>query len=97
MIPIPADRSYYYPRGSFGALFLQYFRYGYWKLAVMRKHRALISGRSVVPAAFVLLLLGLAVAATVSSVARIALAAIVPPHRGSPPWRSASRPSDAVV
>ncbi len=73
----PAIRSYYYPRGSFGALFLQYFRYGYWKLAVMRKHRALISGRSVVPAAFVLLLLGLAVAATVSSVARIALAAIV--------------------
>ena len=42
----PRIHSYYYPRGSFGSLFHQYYRYGYWKVAVIAKHRQVISGRA---------------------------------------------------
>jgi hypothetical protein len=50
-----------------GALFHQYFQYGFWKVAVVRKHRFPASWRQLVPAGFVLahilLALTLAVAA----------------------------------
>lgn len=49
----PSIRSYYHPRASFAALFRQYFQYGYWKVAVMRKHRIPASWRHLVPGAFV--------------------------------------------
>ena len=69
-------RSYYYPRGSFRAVFKQYFRYGYWKLAAIVKHGAVLSGRSMVPVVFVLTLAGLGVASIFSSPARIVLACV---------------------
>lgn len=47
-------RSWYRPRDSLGALFRQYFQYGFWKVAVIRKHRLPASWRHVVPGTFVL-------------------------------------------
>lgn len=49
----PAIVSWYQPRGSLGNLFLQYFQYGFWKVAVIRKHRVPASWRHVVPPTFV--------------------------------------------
>lgn len=46
--------SWYHPRSSLGALFRQYFQYGYWKVAVIKKHRLPASWRHLVPGAFVL-------------------------------------------
>lgn len=59
--------SYYRPRSTLGALFRQYFEYGFWKVAVLRKHRMVASLRQLVPvgalAAGLLLLLGVGIAA----------------------------------
>jgi succinoglycan biosynthesis protein ExoA len=49
----PRIKSSYTPRGSLAALFRQYLQYGFWKVAVIRKHRALASWRHVVPVLFV--------------------------------------------
>lgn len=49
----PSIRIYYTPRGSFRRLFGQYYEYGLWKPAVMRKHGCVVSARSLVPGAFV--------------------------------------------
>lgn len=59
----PRIRSSYTPRGSLGALFRQYLQYGFWKVAVIRKHGALASWRHAAPAIFVgsLLLAALAI------------------------------------
>jgi len=46
--------SWYHPRSSLGALFRQYFQYGFWKVAVIGKHRLPASWRHLVPGAFVL-------------------------------------------
>ena len=70
----PRIRLGYTPRGSFPALFRQYYRYGLWKVAVMRKHKRVLSVRSVVPFVFVLSLVTLAPAAVRSRAARRLLA-----------------------
>jgi succinoglycan biosynthesis protein ExoA len=49
----PRIKSSYVPRGSLVALGRQYMQYGYWKVAVMRKHRGLASWRHAVPPLFV--------------------------------------------
>jgi glycosyltransferase involved in cell wall biosynthesis len=56
----PTIRVAYTPRGSFRRVFRQYYEYGRWKPAVMRKHRSPTSARSLAPAIFVgsLLVLG---------------------------------------
>jgi hypothetical protein len=59
----PKIVSWYHPRGSLRSLFRQYFQYGFWKVAVIRKHRIPASWRHLVPALFV------------SSVAAVPLAA----------------------
>jgi len=46
-------RSWYRPRGSLTQLFRQYYQYGFWKVAVIRKHGGAASWRHYVPAAFV--------------------------------------------
>ena len=46
-------RVHYTPRGSYRGIFRQYFQYGFWKVAVMRKHRRMLSFRSIVPPMFV--------------------------------------------
>jgi len=75
----PKIRVYYKPRGSFRALARQYYDYGRWKIPIMRKHRAVLSGRSLAPPAFVLSLGMLAGLGVVSGGARrlLALEALV--------------------
>jgi glycosyltransferase involved in cell wall biosynthesis len=46
--------SWYSPRATLTALFLQYFQYGFWKVAVIRKHRMPGSWRHLAPVTFVL-------------------------------------------
>jgi glycosyltransferase involved in cell wall biosynthesis len=75
----PRIQSSYTPRASLTALFRQYAQYGFWKVAVIRKHRALASWRHAVPAlfvAFILLgaLLALSAAALGSYAAGVAIA-----------------------
>jgi glycosyltransferase involved in cell wall biosynthesis len=50
----PAIVSWYSPRPALSSLFHQYFQYGFWKVAVIRKHRLPGSWRHVVPIGFVL-------------------------------------------
>ena len=59
----PSIRSWYSPRGSLRALFRQYFQYGFWKVAVIRKHALPASWRHLVPVTLVGSLLLLALAA----------------------------------
>jgi len=51
----PSIISWYSPRSSLSKLFRQYFQYGFWKVAVIHKHRLLASWRHIVP----ILLVGL--------------------------------------
>jgi glycosyltransferase involved in cell wall biosynthesis len=51
----PSIVSWYQPRNSLRSLFRQYFQYGYWKVAVIRKHKVPASWRHLVPGAFVML------------------------------------------
>lgn len=68
--------SHYTPRESLGALARQFFQYGYWKLAVIRKHRLPASARHLVPFGFVATLLLLALAAPWWAPAAAVLAAL---------------------
>lgn len=61
----PRIQSVYTPRDSITALFRQYMQYGFWKVAVIRKHRALAAWRHAVPPVFVgSILLGAALSLT---------------------------------
>jgi succinoglycan biosynthesis protein ExoA len=70
----PTIRIFYTPRGSARRLFRQYYEYGLWKPAVMRKHGSVVSVRSLVPIAFVASLALLAALAPFSGWARVLLA-----------------------
>jgi len=50
----PAIVSWYSPRTTLSSLFRQYFQYGFWKVAVIRKHQLPGSWRHIVPIGFVL-------------------------------------------
>ena len=50
----PEIVSWYQPRSSLATLFRQYFQYGFWKVAVIQKHRLPASWRHLVPGTFVL-------------------------------------------
>jgi succinoglycan biosynthesis protein ExoA len=69
----PSIRIFYTPRGSFRRLFRQYFEYGLWKPAVMRKHGSVVSVRSLAPILFLLSIVVLAVFAPFSRIALLAL------------------------
>jgi succinoglycan biosynthesis protein ExoA len=64
----------YRPRGSLTKVFRQYYEYGRWKVPVMLKHRRALSGRSLVPIAFVTSLALLGVLSIPSGLARRLLA-----------------------
>jgi len=51
----PRITSWYWPRATLAALFRQYFQYGFWKVAVIRKHRKPASLRNLAPGASLLL------------------------------------------
>ncbi len=71
--------SWYTPRATFSGLFHQYFQYGFWKVAVIRKHRIPGSLRHLIPAGFALanivLLLGILITAVVQAKLSFAVAA----------------------
>jgi len=73
----PRIRSWYQPRRTPGSLFRQYFQYGYWKVAVIRKHRVPASWRHLVPAAAVLTGGALAIGAFYSSAVAFVLTTLV--------------------
>lgn len=47
-------RLKYYVRGNFEGLFRQFFQYGYWKVFVNKKHKAVTTFRQLIPPLFVL-------------------------------------------
>lgn len=49
----PKIKSHYFPRESLKELWRQYFKYGYFKLKVMQKHKIKISFRHFIPSCFV--------------------------------------------
>ena len=51
----PKIQSWYRPRKNLTALFQQYFQYGFWKVAVIRKHGRPASWRHLIPGACVLI------------------------------------------
>lgn len=53
----------YYVRSGYGSLSRQFFQYGYWKVFVNRKHRAVTTLRQLIPPAFVIYLVSLVAAA----------------------------------
>ena len=73
-----AIHSWYTPRATFYGLFHQYFQYGFWKVAVIRKHRIPGSVRHLIPAGFALanivLLLGILISAVVQAKLSLAVA-----------------------
>ncbi len=57
----PAICSTYFARPNLGALMRQYWRYGFWKVRMLRRYPATLRWRQAMPPIFVLGLLGLAV------------------------------------
>jgi hypothetical protein len=53
----PAIRSQYFARADLGALARQYFRYGFWKLKMLRRYPGTLRWRQALPPVFVLSLL----------------------------------------
>jgi glycosyltransferase involved in cell wall biosynthesis len=70
-------RSRYYSRGSWKALWRQYFQYGYWKVRVLQKHPRQMKARQFVPALFVAALAGAALLALFVPAARTVLLGIL--------------------
>ncbi|MCI0521869.1 MAG: glycosyltransferase family 2 protein [Chloroflexi bacterium] len=56
----PAIRAQYYARAHLKELFRQYWRYGYWKAQMLRRHPSTLRWRQALPPLFVLSLIGLA-------------------------------------
>lgn len=73
----PAIRAVYFARRSLPALARQYFRYGYWKLRMLRLHPQTLRWRQALPPLFVLALVSLAILALIAIPARWALSALV--------------------
>ncbi|HET8651929.1 MAG TPA: glycosyltransferase family 2 protein [Gaiellaceae bacterium] len=71
----PTLRVRYTPAGSFRGVFARYFAYGFYKPAVMRKHKQVLSARSLVPTVFLGTLAVLLGASTLLRGARRVLAA----------------------
>ena len=63
----PSIVSCYSPRSNLSNLFRQYFQYGYWKVAVIRKHRLPSSMRHLIPVIWLLINALLATAMAVTS------------------------------
>lgn len=55
----PEIRSIYFARSTYGDLARQYFRYGYWKLRMLKRYPDTIRWRQALPPLFVLSLVGL--------------------------------------
>ncbi len=72
----PKIRSQYYVRSTLGALWKQYFQYGFWKVRVMQKHPGQMRFRQFVPALFVLSLCLSLLGASFTPAGKVVLAAL---------------------
>jgi glycosyltransferase involved in cell wall biosynthesis len=70
----PSIRSMYFNRSTVRTLWRQYFQYGYWKVAVLRRHPMQMQPRQFAPPAFVM---GLAATGVVAPFSSLAAAAFV--------------------
>ncbi len=66
-------KSYYYVRSTPSTLFYQYYTYGFWQIATLKKHKVPISIRQLIPAIFYFLLLMLVVGGIIKNSWIIAL------------------------
>ena len=57
----PSIKSYYFARSSIWKLFIQYLKYGFWKVSVISKHKDAFRLRYQVPPFFVLILIVLSI------------------------------------
>jgi glycosyltransferase involved in cell wall biosynthesis len=73
----PSISSIYYARSTLQELSKQYWRYGYWKAQMLRKHPKTLRLRQIVPPLFVLVLFSLGIISFVWKLAQILLAIIV--------------------
>lgn len=69
----PNIRSVYFARPNFAALARQYWRYGYWKLRMLKRYPDTVRWRQALPPLFVLSLIGLVLLAPWWKLARILL------------------------
>lgn len=72
----PRIRSSYVARSSISALFRQYLQYGFWKVAIVRKHGEPASWRHVIPALFVSSVILIPLSITVAAILGMQTAAI---------------------
>jgi succinoglycan biosynthesis protein ExoA len=79
----PGIRAYYTPASSFTALFGRYFKYGFFKVPLMLKHRQVVSARSLAPAALLGSIAVLLAAAERAPAARRLLAAELAVYGGA--------------
>jgi succinoglycan biosynthesis protein ExoA len=79
----PSIRFTYTPRGSVGALWRQYFQYGWWRVETVRRHPKSLRPRQVVAPLFVACLLGLIVLAPMSALAVAALVTLLTIYLGT--------------
>jgi GT2 family glycosyltransferase len=73
----PNISSIYYSRPTLIELAKQYWRYGYWKAQMLRKHPKTLRWRQILPPLFVLVLLALGILSIVWNLARWLLVFIV--------------------
>ncbi len=73
----PSISSIYYARQTLSELAKQYWRYGYWKAQMVRKHPKTLRWRQILPPVFVLALVVLGILSPVWLLARLVLAFIV--------------------
>jgi succinoglycan biosynthesis protein ExoA len=72
-----AIRSFYMPRDNLRALWRQFYQYGYWKVAVIRKHRMAAAYRQLAPTLFIAMLMVLAIGGIFAPLARILCASLL--------------------
>jgi GT2 family glycosyltransferase len=73
----PAIKSQYYTRSSLRKLWSQYFRYGFWKVQMLRKHPRSVRVRQLVPPLFVSVLLLSGALSSISSLSAWVFAMVV--------------------
>ena len=79
----PAIRFTYTPRDTPGALWRQYFQYGWWRVETVRRHPRSLRWRQLVPPAFVSMLLVLGLIAPWSALAAVAFTALALTYCGA--------------
>lgn len=67
----PEIKSIYYPRNNYKDVFIQYFEYGFWKVAVIKKHKKPARISHLVPVTFVTFIILFSILSLFSNLARV--------------------------